>query len=364
MTKKLCIFAFDPGAANYALSLHTALDECRDLEASLWCGDAADSFLRKRAYSTHLTYRENQVSEVIRASSLVVLGTSERGIHEKNILHVSKDLGKQVLVYFDSSANLDERLDVIGCSPVLVPDVIAVVRDEDVDKLIRSRPYLPRVVSSGNPFLGSIFLRKPIGPRRCTGAVPRIGFLYEQLSGLNPSQFSLDETYKFKGTSGSVYRMHIAIEEFLGAYDKVRDSFSLTLRLHPKNELHEYEPYLKDFHSISQTGDVTEFLISCDLIFGCTSMAIVEAASLGIPTCSILLREVERNWIPTVDLGLTKPFYDRESLVKFAVGGTTALIAGYTNNERTRHKIVEENNVQRVLAEIMSTIFPKSCEQF
>lgn len=297
---------------------------------------------------------------MISEASLVVLGTSETGASEKSILQVSKSLGRPVMVYFDSSANLDERLAVIGCSPVLLPNVVVVASDEDANELMCARPYLPRVVALGNPFLGSLFSTKPAVRVRNPTEVPRIGFLYEPLVGLNPSQFTFDNQYYFQGTSGSSYRMHIAIEEFLGAYIQVRGGFSLGLRLHPKNELYEYEPYLQDFDFVSKGGGVQEFLLSCDLIFGCTSMGMVEAASLAIPTCSILTREIERRWIPTVDFGLTRPFYNRESLVQFAETETRALISNYSDDERTRYRIVCDNSVHSVLDEIMSVIRPQS----
>jgi hypothetical protein len=88
----------------------------------------------------------------------------------------------------------------------------------------------------------------------------------------------------------------------------------LVLRLHPKNELIEFSRYIDEFDSVSQEEPALEFIYAADCVFGMTTMLMLEAAILGRATFSIVPRQVEREWLPSVHAGLTESATTRREI--------------------------------------------------
>jgi hypothetical protein len=88
------------------------------------------------------------------------------------------------------------------------------------------------------------------------------------------------------------------------------------LRLHPKNDREEFTEYLSSFDQISEGGSSLEFIFCADLVVGMTSMILTEAALLGRPTVSIVPRRIERDWLPTIAMGVTKSCTTRAEILE------------------------------------------------
>ncbi|MBT7486090.1 MAG: hypothetical protein HN673_06960, partial [Rhodospirillales bacterium] len=86
------------------------------------------------------------------------------------------------------------------------------------------------------------------------------------------------------------------------------------LRLHPKNTRQEYSVYASEIDHISDSGSPLDVCFAADLGVGMTSILLIEAAILGRPTLSIIPRDVEKNWLDSIELGLTKVATSRDEL--------------------------------------------------
>ncbi|HUS56057.1 MAG TPA: hypothetical protein VMY41_18885 [Thermohalobaculum sp.] len=122
--------------------------------------------------------------------------------------------------------------------------------------------------------------------------------------------------YTLTGFSGTEYRTHIVIEEFLGALRTVKAPVYTVLRLHPHDpDDHEFEEYYGSFDAVSRSGLPLELMLASDLVVSLTSMLLIEAALLGRPTLSILPRRSEAQMLISIERGLTPCVYRREDLM-------------------------------------------------
>jgi hypothetical protein len=92
------------------------------------------------------------------------------------------------------------------------------------------------------------------------------------------------------------------------------------MRLHPKADAAELEPYLGEFDQISQTEPSLDVIVGADAAAGMTTMLLVEALLLRRPTLSIVPREIERGWLATTHYGLT-PCVTTRPAVRAGVAG-------------------------------------------
>jgi len=109
-------------------------------------------------------------------------------------------------------------------------------------------------------------------------------------------------------------RTDIVLEEFLDALPKGPERPYLVLRLHPKNEPEEFGAYLAEFDQISREEPALEMVFAGDCVFGITTMLLLEATLMERPTFSIVPRDVEKGWLPSVRAGLTCSASTREEI--------------------------------------------------
>jgi hypothetical protein len=139
-------------------------------------------------------------------------------------------------------------------------------------------------------------------------------FATEQPGGLDSKHLVYSDDYTMIGRGRSNTRNEIVLEEFLDAVALLNDKPYLVLRLHPKCEKREFEPYIEEFDQISQKEPALDLIYAADYVFGMTSMLLLEAIILGIPTFSILVREEEKKWLPITRLGLTNFSTNRDEI--------------------------------------------------
>jgi hypothetical protein len=144
---------------------------------------------------------------------------------------------------------------------------------------------------------------------------PIVLFAAEQQGGLNTDQFLTSSDYTLVGKGGHT-RNDIVMEEFLDALAQLPRRPYLVLRVPPKATPQQFEAYFKEFNFVSHKEPALEMVYAADYVFGMTTMLLVEAAILGKPTFSIVPREIERTWLPTVRSGLTWCAHTREQIRK------------------------------------------------
>jgi hypothetical protein len=157
----------------------------------------------------------------------------------------------------------------------------------------------------------------------CAPERPVVLFAAEISEGLDPGQYRRSPAYTLEGGPGSQGRTEIVLDEFLDAAAALRPEPYLVLRLHPKQGPDSLVAYRAAFDQISSGGDPLEILYASDAVVGMTSMLLQEAALLGRATLSIVPREEEKAWLPTIAMGIT-PCASRRPEVREGLGRAVA----------------------------------------
>jgi predicted glycosyltransferase len=120
--------------------------------------------------------------------------------------------------------------------------------------------------------------------------------------------------YTLHGRGSSDRRADIVLEEVLDAAALLEPRPYVVLRLHPKNSREEFARYLNEVDLVSEGGDPIELIWASDLVVGLSSILLMEAAVAGRPTLSVVPREAERVWSPSVMEELTPCVTTRKAL--------------------------------------------------
>jgi hypothetical protein len=139
-------------------------------------------------------------------------------------------------------------------------------------------------------------------------------FVAEISGGLNPQQYQKSAAYTLRGWGTSTGRTEIVFEELLGALREIHPKPYLVLRLHPKNRPEEFAAYRSEIDLVSRGGSPLDLIWAADFAVGLTSMLLLEAVILGRPTLSIVPREIEKGWLPTIAAGITPCATTREAV--------------------------------------------------
>lgn len=116
--------------------------------------------------------------------------------------------------------------------------------------------------------------------------------------GFEPEQFRRSSDYTLSGWGGSDARTDIVIEEFLDAIEASGVDPFLILRFHPRETDGAKPARASHFDVVSRAEPPLEAVFAADVVFGMTSVLLLEAALLGRPVVSIVPRAVETAWLP------------------------------------------------------------------
>lgn len=248
---------------------------------------------------------------------IIVVGTSEnRKSCAFEIISKAKERGIKTVGVIDSPINVEERFKGVSKNPLAhAPDHIFVLDERTKDAYIKigfiaskiqiiNSPHadtINRIVKELESFdinhLKTKLLNTPYKENNI------FLFASEMSDGLNSSDFLRSSEYTLKGTrSGSVKRTHIVLEEYLAAMDTYHPSAYKILRLHPKEDISEYQDYMSEFEQYSQGGSPYELIFISDMVCGLTSMLLYEAYLMGKKSLAILPREKEKDWLMSGDI--------------------------------------------------------------
>jgi len=325
----IVFFAEDPGPANYVVHLPA---ECQNqgFTCKVLAGGPASRSFQEAQVPHEDIGGLGTPKDIIRRLSprALVVGTSEDPRSPGfGLLEAAKRSGLPTIGVVDAFMNAAFRFRGSGEDPLrFAPDWIA-VPDQWTKRAFSALGCREnRVVVCGHPrydFVrqraieleaqGKQALRRQFFP----DAQPNkrvVLFATELSKGLNLPQFLKSGEYTLTGWGTSNLRTQIVLEEFLGALDDPNERPYMALRLHPKEAQKDFAAYLSRFDRISQWEPVLEVIFASDLVVGLSSTILLEASLLGRPTLSILPREAEREWLPTIRAGLTPCATTREEL--------------------------------------------------
>lgn len=322
-------FVEDPGAANYVAGLpRLATEERWDLR--LFVGGIAARYLADRGVAFEEVGPDwDAPAEIERLRpNLVLVGTSENPRTAAHALvDASRELGIPSVGVVDGFSNAAHRFRGVSDTPLrhapdwmLVPDFWT--RDAFTDLgadpgrvRVCGHPHYDRVRETGERLRerGRGRIRAELFPE-VSAERPIVVFLAEVSAGLDPAQFRRSAEYTLTGRGDSDGRTQIVLEEILDAVAGLRPKPYFTLRLHPKNTGGEFAAYSAEIDRLSEGGSPLELVFAADLVVGMTSMLLVEAALLGVPTLGVVPRAREREWLPGLRSGAIPCAASRDEL--------------------------------------------------
>ena len=315
--KRVLLFAEDPGAANYVGAIASQLGADRrraNPEVALFaCAGAAELFAERGLGHSELVRGQNARSLINSIKpSLIVVGTAEstETFGLKLILEARR-LGVLTIGVVDSCMNAEFRFRGTGSGPLhALPDFLFVPDTKTCEEFCRLGVGYDRIFEIGHLHLAeakkhasriSIARRGELRSRYFPGVDrdrPAVLFLAEKSSGFDPDLFSRRSDYTLHGSGRFDGRTEIVMEEVLLACRRMAMDPYLSIRLHPKCTLEEFEPLIRSFDHVQVGGDPLENVLAADVVIGMTTSLVAEAVALGCQVISVVPRQTEASWLP------------------------------------------------------------------
>lgn len=325
---RFLIFAEDPGAANFVAELPAAL-AVRSLSTSFFSAGLASAYLTRRGIQTSAMDNADveRVLDELRPAGIVV-GTAENpDTAGLALIDAARSRGVVTVGAIDAPANAALRFRGRDQESLAhAPDWLLVPEDGTARAFAALGFPSPRIVACGHPHFDWVRayasnagvsdrseLRGTLVPR-ATPEQKVVIFAAEPSTGLDPSEYRQSSAYQLEGRGQSRDRTEIVLEEFLDALTGTDPRPYIVLRLHPKNRASEFDAYLSEIDQVSQDEPALDLILAADALVGMTTMLLTEAVLLGRPTLAILPRAVERDWLPTIELGLTPCAHTRDEI--------------------------------------------------
>ncbi|HEV2145972.1 MAG TPA: hypothetical protein VGR37_01000 [Longimicrobiaceae bacterium] len=340
---EVLVYVEDPGAANYAADLPAAL-AAAGVGARLLVRGTADGYLRERGVPAEPVPADVEADALLGRTRprLVVVGTSEDAdTLGLALVDAARARGIPTLGLVDAFSNAEHRFRGRAEHPLAhAPDWLAVPDEWTRGAFVELGADPARTVVCGHPQYDWVRAlaaelaregRQAVRARVLPEAAERpvVVFVAEVSTGLDPAQYRKSAAYTLQGRGASTGRTRVVLEELLDSAAELRPRPYVVLRLHPKNTPQEFAAYAAEVDRVSAGGSPLELAYAADLVVGMTSMLLLEAEILGVPTLSVVPREVEREWLPSVRYGGTPCVGSREELRRalprlLSAGGASA----------------------------------------
>lgn len=323
----LLIAVEDPGAANFVLELPAAFGD-DGVHCIMLAFGQARKFLRDRSIEFIEYPTDTSPSEIldILQPQLLLAGTSQNP--DSPILALIDEVRIRnfpALAFVDMAADANLRFNGRSHDPLKhAPDWLLVADRATeqaflklgfpIERLRRcGHPAYDRVLRQASELAGS---NRAAMRRQMLGQdpAPRPVWLFAAEHGDADPRLRRGPGYTLHGRGKSDRRVDIVLEEVLETRGAMQPKPFIILRLHPKNTSEEFACYLPEVDMLSQGGDPLELIWLSDTVLGLSSILLMEAALVGRPTISIVPRECEREWSPSVTEGLTPCATTRDGL--------------------------------------------------
>lgn len=314
--RRLLIAAHDPGGATALLPVIRTL-AAQGLVSLRIIGDGAAASLFARAGIEFEPVRgcdgTGELFMVARRllererPDLVLVGSSEAYAIERALTEAAARAGVPSVCLLDYWSQYAERFS--GEEPSerwrYLPDLVFVMDETARDEMVTLGVSPSCVVVVGHPHLST--LSRSVAPLaaaaraafRETLGVPSGGRLVTFASETFGWQW--DPSYRFQPLSGKTERTVVVLEHLLAALTELAEAQQIPLlvvnKLHPKNRPEEFawlDHLVLPFPVRTMAdADNTTLVRASDLVAGMTSMFLLEAACLGVPTLAVVPRPVE-----------------------------------------------------------------------
>ncbi len=327
----------DPGAANFVLELPAALERAGLSSRIFACGHAWDYLLDRQVecqqYPSGLQARDFVARHPFR---LLLAGTSQNS--DSPVLALIDEFKSRRLpavAFVDMAADADLRFKGRSVDPLQHAPQSLIVADRTTERAFISLGFpFDAIHVCGHPAYDRVRRRAAeLAGADLSGLrvkilgkdpAPRPVWMFAAEHGEDDPRQRRSPEYTLHGRGTSDRRADIVLEEILDVAASLTPRPFVVLRLHPKNSREEFARYLPEVDMVSQGGDPIELIWVSDLVLGMSSILLMEATVAGRPTLSVVPREVERAWSPSVTEDLTPCVTTRDALKSMLSGKNVA----------------------------------------
>lgn len=283
MEKYIGIVAHDAGGANILASY------CRrkpDNYRYLLQGPAKAIFEKTLSIES-----EDNFGRFVSECHSFICGTSGKSDLERSIFAQARILNKETTAILDHWINYRERFLLNG--KLILPNYLITV-DRNAYQIAKETFPECKIEEINNPYLEELYNHyKELTLQKESSYKSEILYISEGFS-----------EHKEEGKNGSSKDLKY-FKEFLHAKQRLfESSLTLRIRLHPSENLAKLDQYREIYSDILQSDSSMDLAIDlsrANCVVGVSSMALVLAASCGIPTFSLLSSSKESK-IPTTGI--------------------------------------------------------------
>jgi hypothetical protein len=323
------IYVEDPGAVNFIMNLPKILNS-NGYKSIILANGASCQYLDARgiSYDDVSIKSPKQILDFYKPSVFLV-GTSEN-INSLGLLltNQAKLLNIMTIGFVDMVCNAKRRFKGYSSNSLFYSPEVLLVPDlntkdtyvglgyNDGNVIVTGHPHYEFVYNWGKKASNKdkTLLRNEIFPEALNSR-PVVVFISEGKDLLDETASLRNDKYSLVGRGGSNFRTLIALEELIDGLVSANLKAHIVLRLHPKDNKSDYENIINEVSQLSIEENPLEVVFAADLVVGMTSMLLLEASILEIPTLSILPIESEKKWMPNTLSGVTKVVSNRKELV-------------------------------------------------
>lgn len=316
------VFVEDPGAANCVAPIVLGLERQGSAVAVVAVGLARGCLVRRglARFLRDASQAAAPMLDVLRPRVLVI-GTAENPATLALDLVVESRLRNIVSVgVVDAAMNAEHRFRGVGPAAVsYLPDWIVVPDEWTRDAFVKAGAAAAQVVVCGNAHADYVrdvatglapYNRSAIRRTRVPAAKDGQKLVVFATEGSARRDSAGRCTGRFDGCvlrpevsrSG---RTEILLEAFVQALREIAPKPYLVVRVHPKDEIADYEVFGSDVDLFDKDRDALDLLYCADVVAGATSMLLQEAAWLGSPTLSLVPCAEQAEWLPMTRAGVT-----------------------------------------------------------
>ena len=322
-------FVEDPGAANYVVGLAKQLGD-HHVSYNLLATGYAVSYLKQRGESFQEIVKTDSADTLLwqQSPQLVLVGTSENP--DSLAFALIQEAQNQAIItagIIDAPNSLAYRFRGRSHDPLAYLPQHVLITESVVGETLRrmgvapsqihiiQNPYSEKVIDTRKKLLKEDWRekRKALYGENAEGK-KIITFLSELPDGLDPTQFLRSEDYTLKGWGIEDGRTEIVFEELVTALNKIDEDIHLVVRLHPKETVDCYKPYLEYIKQFSISEEPLSVVFFSDLVVGLTTNLLAEAVLMGVPALSIIPRKCERSWLSQLTMDPIPYVTDRKNI--------------------------------------------------
>jgi len=318
----------DPGASNFLIPLIKALEQ-KNIPLVLFGVGVGYFQLRELGYPVLKPPTHHEASRTLKSfkCKLLVIGSSEdRNTPAFSLVEAARNLSIRSIGIVDAAVNSKFRFCGSTDNPLaFVPDWLFVPDQPTSTAFCNLNFPQNRISIVGHPARELARSRarllsssKNLRDNHRSSDAYQIVFVSELSDGLNDGQYSQSSSYTFQGRGNSTARTIIIAQELLDACSYLAETYklniSVVLRLHPKQNINDFNLLTEEFDEISVSADPLSIVGSADLVVGMTSILLVQAHDMCVPCLSVLPRPQEKSWLPELSSGIIDTVFDRITL--------------------------------------------------